>query len=155
MTELSPSAFRRVPAARNAQIKDEIIVTFKTTRDRDYYKSQTFNLAGKKNCSVRLELPNHLLGQHRLLAQAGQELRSKNSGSRTNIKFDDDRQRLVLDYKTKDGRWKRLCPDQAAGALDKQSEGAGIEETTTEDFRDLLSGGVSATGANAETLGGR
>jgi hypothetical protein len=150
--ELPQSSFRKVPNARNASIKDEVTVTFKCSRDRDYYKSQAFRLAGKKECSIRLELPNHMLGQHRLLSQAGQELRSKNQGCRTSIKFEDDGMRLVLDYRLQNGAWRRLCPDKAAEVLSSRG-GAGILETTSEDFRELISRGGVATGGNAQELG--
>ena len=59
---LPHSAFRRPPSNRNSAIKDEIIVCFKTSDDRDYIKSLAFWLAGKQSCSIRQELPRHLLG---------------------------------------------------------------------------------------------
>ena len=112
-------------------------------------------MAGKKGISIRLELPNHLLGQHRLLGQAGQQLRSKNQGCRTNIKFEDDGQRLVLDFKLKEGEWRRLCPDQAADAISSRGELPGIKETSSEDFASLLQPSGVATGGNAEAMGSR
>ena len=102
-----------------------------------------------KDHSIRLEIPNHLLGQHRVLGAAGQALRSGRSGTRTNIKFYDSLLRLVLDYKVQDGDWQRLCPDQAAQAVNTPRNGP-IKETTAADFKNLLG---PATGANATGLG--
>jgi hypothetical protein len=147
---LPRSAFRRAPAARNSLIKHEVVVTFATTQDRDLYKSLAYKLGGNKDLSIRLEIPNHLLGQHRVLNAAGQELRSGRPGCRTSIKFDDDGMRMVLDYRIKDGPWKRLCPDQAAAAVGKEGRRLGIEETSAEEFKDLL---TPLSGSNATPLG--
>ena len=147
---LPPSAFRRPPSNRNSAIREEIIVCFKTLGDRDYIKSLAYKLAGKKDHVVRLELPSHLLGQHRVLGKAGQELRAGLSGSKTIIRFDDDNLRLVMDYKTKDGPWKRLCPDQASAAVGTGTEERQTVETSATDFQALLR---PASGANAQPLG--
>jgi hypothetical protein len=146
---LQPSAFRQAPTSRKATIKNEVVVVFESVQDRDYFKSLSYRLSGKKDHSVRLELPSHLLGQHRVLGSAGQELRSGRSGTRTNIKFDDSNLRLVLDYRVPNGEWMRLCPDQAAEAI-SQPEGGSIKETTATAFKQLLR---PATGANATGLG--
>jgi hypothetical protein len=131
-------------------VKDEVVVTFSTPQDRDYYRSLSYKLAGKKDHSIRLELPSHLLGQHRVLSMAGQELRTGRKGCRTVIKFDDDKLRLVLDYKIQDEQWKRLCPEQAALVVGNRGEAQTIQETTAEAFKGLLR---PATGANAEEIG--
>jgi hypothetical protein len=145
---LPVSAFKRTPTNRNSTIKDEVIVTFLSTQDRDYVKSLAYKLAAKKDHSVRLELPAHLLGQHRVLSAAGQELRSGRTGSRTTIKFDDDNMRLIMDYRVPNGQWKRLCPEQASGVVSSQPRE--IQETSTEEFRGLLR---PLTGANLTEVG--
>jgi hypothetical protein len=91
-----------------------------------------------------------LLGQHRVLNAAGQELRSGRQGCRTNVKFDDEAQRLVLDYRLQDGQWKRLCPDQASAVVGREGRRMGIEETSADDFRDLL---TPLSGSNSTPLG--
>jgi hypothetical protein len=151
---LQPSAFRRPPTNRNSAVKEEVVITFANLHDRDYFKSLAFKLAGKKEHSIRLELPGHLLGQHRVLGKAGQELRSGQTGCRTVIRFDDDNMRLVLDYKIQNDQWKRLCPDQAATAVGTGANLQSIQETSAEDFRGLLRHNPSpATGANATGIG--
>jgi hypothetical protein len=131
------------------------VVLFKTVEDRDYMNSLAYKLAGRQGHSVRLELPNHLLGQHRVLGKAGRELRTGQPGCRTHVNFDDDKERLVLDYKLKDKPWRRLCPDQASEAVGSSSLDRQAEETSAEDFRGLLrrEGEDSATGANAQPIG--
>jgi hypothetical protein len=149
LLQLPPASFRRAIPNRNSKIKDEIVVCFSSPQDRDYVKAQSYKLAGKENMSLRLELPSHLLGQHRVLSSAAMELRKGKPGSRTSVKFDDDNLRLVLDYKVGDGPWKRLLPEQAAAVGDR-ARPIGLQETSADDFRSLLG---PATGANTESLG--
>jgi hypothetical protein len=110
--ELPPSAIRRVPTNRNAKVQNEVVVTFSTIQDRDYYRSLAYKLAGKKGRSIRLEIPNPMMGQHQVLNSLGQNLRTGNQGTRTNVRFDDEELRLVLDYKVQGSDvWKRVLPE--------------------------------------------
>ena len=147
---LPQTAFRRPPSNRNSTVKEEVVVTIANQHDRDYFRSLSFKLAGKKDHSIRLELPGHLLGQHRVLGMAGQSLRAGRTGCRTVIKFDDDNMRLVLDYRLQDDNWKRLCPDQASRAVGTSLSRGGAKETTAEAFKNLLR---PTSGANATPLG--
>jgi hypothetical protein len=147
---LPRAAFKRAPSNRNAKIQSEVVVAFATPQDRDFYKSMAFRLAGKKDHAIRLELPNHLLGQHRVLSKAGQELRSSNQGCRTNIRFDEETMKLVLDFKTQGAdAWKRVRVEQASAVVGQKS-GSGIQETSEEDLRELLE---PLSGANKTPLG--
>jgi len=130
-------------------------VSFRCPEDRDYIRSLAYKLPGKKDHSIRLELPSHLLGQHRVLARAGQRLRAGQQNCRTNICFNDSNQRLVLDYKLQDGDWSRLCPDQASKAVGVVASRGGAKETTAEAFKSLLGPATEgpASGANAVALG--
>ena len=67
---LPQSAFRKAQLNRNATIENEVVVSFASTQDKDYFKSLSYRLAGKKDHSMRLELPGHLLGQNRVLSAA-------------------------------------------------------------------------------------
>ena len=89
------------------------------------------------------------MGQHRVLSQAAQKLRTANQGARTNINFDDSTMQLALDYKVKDGLWSRLRPDQAKEVINTEEKGRG-GDTSSQDFLKLLGPG---TGANATNLG--
>ena len=149
--DLPSSAIKR-GAGRNSVIQKEVVVTFKSYQDRDYYKSMAYRLAGKKNFSIRLEIPLHLLGQHRVLGTAAQSLRAANKGCRTNIRFDDDQRRMVLDYKLDGEPWGRLAPDQAAQVVSQRRGGApSMAETSAEAFGALLG---PTTGSNSTPLGG-
>jgi hypothetical protein len=145
--DLGTSSYRRVPLRPQDRIKNEVIVQFTSVRDSDIVKAAGFKLAGT-NSSMRLELPSHLLGQHRILSKAGADLRKTRPGSRTHIKFDDEALSIVMDYKLKDGDWMRLRPDQAKLAI-PASAPKEIKETSSQEFEQLLTPSTPATGANA------
>ena len=101
---INRSAIRRVPLRQSDRIKNEVVVHFPSGKDRDSVKAAGFSLTGTQ-CAMRLELPSHLLAQHRLLSQAAQNLRKSKTGTRTNIKFDDNTMDMVLDYRLDGGQW--------------------------------------------------
>ena len=144
---LTKSSVRRVPSRPNDRIKDEVVVQFSTIQDRDIVKAAGFRLAGTDG-SMRLELPSHLLGQHRALSNAAKSLRKSRPGTKTYVKFDDEELSLVMDYRLAGGSWTRLRPDQAKTAVPPEPEAA-LKEVSAEEFSSLLS---PASGANATPL---
>jgi hypothetical protein len=147
LADLKRSSYRKVPSRPNDRIKDEVVVKFASTRDRDSVKAAGFKLAGKEH-SMRLEIPAFLLGQHRTLNRAALKLREAKPGTKTYVKFEDDSMSLVLDYRLQNGTWSRIRPEQAKQAI-PASAPAPISEATAEEFSDLLS---PATGANTTPL---
>ena len=103
MQRLPTQAIKKLPQGRDKRFSKEAVVKFGSVSDRDMVKSAAFRLANHKDNTIRLEIPNHLLSQHRLLSLAAQRLGQANKNSHTNIKFDDDSLCLVLDYKVANG----------------------------------------------------
>ena len=162
--ELDPEVLVGVPVdgikkaviTRDKRFAKEHVITFGSVSDRDLVKSAAFKLAGKKEKSIRLEIPNHLLGGHRVLAGIAKKLRTNHQGCRTNIVLDDNDMSIALDYRTDpDGDWTRIRPQQAREALPKDDKSRGLREASVEELTNLLkSGGESRlTGANALPLG--
>jgi hypothetical protein len=148
MDRLTDRSIRKLPTRKQGKFSEEAVVVFDSVSDRDMVKSSAYHLAGQKDASIRLELPAHLLSQHRMLSSAAQSLRKAREGCKTNLRFDDDTMKLVLDYKVKDSPWARLRPEQARGVVAPAD--IGIQETSTEDFSKLLEN--PSTGANSIPL---
>ena len=144
LEDLGRDAIRSLPSRQTDRIKSEVVVRFSSVRDRDLVKAAGFKLAGT-NGSMRLELPSHLLGQHRALTKAAANLRKAKPRTRTYVKFEDDTLSLVMDYRLEGGTWHRLRPDQAKQAVPDAAPRK-IDEVSAEQFESLLN---PATGANA------
>ena len=158
MDRLSKKSIRKLPTRQGGRFSQEAIVKFDSIADRDMVKGSSYKLAGSNDASIRLELPTHLLSQHRVLSSAGQRLRSAYKGCRTNLRFEDETQELVLDYKLQDKQWSRLRHEEAR-KLNPQTV-ASVQDTSSEDFARLLDqaprsapSGAKATGANAQPIG--
>jgi hypothetical protein len=78
------------------------------------------------------------------LSEAGSKFRQSNVGGRTNLKFDDEKMQLALDYRAKDGDWKRLRPEQAREVL----------ATKISDTRDVTAEEFASTLTNYTPIGG-
>ena len=136
IARISEKNIRKPPARPGSKFEHEVVVRFDSVYDRDNAKAAAFRLAGNAGHSLRLELPTHLLSQHRLLSEAGQKFRQSNAGGRTNLRFDDEKMQLVLDFKGKDGVWKRLRPEQAREVLATAVRES--QDSTSEEFASLL-----------------
>ena len=147
LDSLERDAIRTLPARPNDRIKDEVVIKFASVKDRDLVKAAGFKLAGTEG-SMRLELPSHLLGQHRTLNRAAADLRKAKPGTKTYVKFEDESQSLVMDYRLEGGGWHRLRPEQAREALPTAAPQQ-IAEVSAQDFEALLG---PATGANATPI---
>ena len=76
----------------------------------------------------------------RALSSASYRLKRKYEGCKSNIKYDDERMDLVLDFKTSDGSsWRRLHPWQAR---EMPTEEGRSEEMSTSDMTELLREGA-------------
>lgn len=118
---------------------------------RDVVRSSAFNLAGQTDCGIRLEIAHHLMPNFKALNRASYKLRQKYASCKRNIKYDDEKADLVLDFKTTaEASWKKLRPDQAR----ELERGLGdAEELSASDMSELLEAGEAEdtlTGANAE-----
>jgi hypothetical protein len=151
MDRVRQDSIKKLPPGRDKRLSEEAIVKFSGPADRDMVKGAAFRLAGKQGHSIRLEIPNHLLSQHRILSSVAHKLRQANQGSRTNIKFQDGEMTLVLDYRVgNDGQWKRLYPEQAAEVAQRQGTSVGTTRATAREFEELLT--PRLTGGNAQNI---
>jgi hypothetical protein len=146
---LTVKSVRKNTITRDKRYQKEVLVTFACIEDRDQVKSSGYRLAGKPNSSIRIELPNHLLGSHRILGNTAKRLRENIVGCKTSIKLDDSVLDVVLDYKLLGKEiWKKIRPAEARQALPKATEIHGLE-TDAEEIRALLTPSANPlTGAN-------
>ena len=114
-----PAAKPTSDPARPIQVKDEVLVRFDSTRERDDVRSFAKNLE-RKGRGLRLEVPDHLWPSFRVLQQLGYELRLKNPNLRRNVLFDDVNCDLKMDFSTDTGTtWKTVSPSEARRSLEK------------------------------------
>ena len=120
----------------NSTIDHEVAVEFPTVDLRDVVRQSAYNLAGKTNCGIRLEIAHHLMANFKALNTASFKLKQKHSSCKRNIKYDDETLDLVLDFKLdEDANWKKLRPSQARQML--KNEGVS-EEVTASDMSNIL-----------------
>ena len=100
----------------SAKVRDEVLVTFETTRQRDEVRSHAKNLE-KKGRGLRLEVPEHLWPSFRVLQELGFELRQKTPGLRRNVLFDDTSRDLKVDFSCDNVSWKSVSPSDARKTL--------------------------------------
>ena len=98
------------------RVRDEVLVTFETVRERDEVRSHARNLE-KKGRGLRLEIPEHLWPSFRVLQDLGYELKQKNAALRRNVLFDDVARDLRLDFAKDDTGWKTVSPSEARKTL--------------------------------------
>ena len=105
-------------SARSAPVRDEVLVRFESARERDDVRSFAKNLE-RKGRGLRLEVPDHLWGNFRVLQQLGYELKLKNPNLRRNVLFDDAKSDLKMDVTTDGKTWKTVSPAEARSSLEK------------------------------------
>ena len=102
----------------NQRVRDEVLVTFESIRERDDVRGHTKNLE-KKGRGLRLEIPDHLWPSFRVLQDLGYELKQRNSALRRNVLFDDAKKDLKVDFSTDATNWRTVSPDEARKSLQK------------------------------------
>ena len=110
---------------------------------RDIVRRAARELGGDPTSGIRLEIPRHLQKNLRSLESVSFALKRKHNGMRRNIKFDDDRMDLVLDFCTNPSdpasAWKKIRPEQAALVKSKVAgQGQASEEMTGDEIGRLL-----------------
>ena len=118
------SATQSLPRSK---VKDEILVHFHTIEDRDLVYSHARNLAkhtGK--AGIRLEIPQHLRPDFKLLESHGNTIRTMYGPAvKRSIRFDDSECSLVLNMRlTPDDPWVAVSVDQAREAKKMRSQAA-------------------------------
>ena len=110
--------------------RDEVLVTFGSSRKRDLVVSHSTNLADKVNtegrptAGVRLEVPGELSDTFRLLSRFGTRLRARHgAGTKRHIKFDDFHGSLYSNIKLPgDSTWTRITLEMARDDLDASTK---------------------------------
>ena len=104
--------------SRQTAVKDEVLVSFETVRERDDVRSFAKNLE-RKGRGLRREIPDHLWPSFRVLQQLAYELKKKNPSLKRNILFDDDRRDLKMDISTDSTTWRTVLPADARKSLQR------------------------------------
>lgn len=139
LADAEDSQIRRVPRAPASKIVDEVVVEFPTVDLRDVVRGSAYNLAGHPDAGIRLEIAHHLMPNFKALSRTSYQLKQRYPKCKRNIKYDDERSDLVLEFKTDDGStWKRLRPDQARAMVESNDR----EELSASDMSEILSAGV-------------
>ena len=99
-------------------VKDEVLVRFETSRERNDVRSFAKNLE-RKGRGLRLEIPDHLWPNFRILQQLGYELKVKHPKLRRNVLFDDLHADLKMDLSTDGTTWKTVMPGEARSSLER------------------------------------
>ena len=109
---------RADPRPAGGAVRDEVLVKFDSARERDDVRSYAKNLE-RKGRGLRLEVPDHLWSNFRVLQQVAYELKLKNPTLRRNILFDDANHDLKMDFTTDGSTWKTVVPRDARKSLEK------------------------------------
>ena len=91
----------------DSQIKNQVLVTFESSRQRDEIKAKTVNLRGLAGVGCQMEPPDHLRGQYQVFQNLAYCLKKKTPDLKRSIKFDDREQALIMDVKAGD-KWKTI-----------------------------------------------
>ena len=103
---------------RSAKDKGEVLATFETKEDRDSVKAGGINLAGDRESGMAIHVPGHLMDNLIALNGVGYNIKSKHSGVKRTVKFDDTKQDVYLDICI-NGNWKRITPTKAKSVMEK------------------------------------
>ena len=88
-----------------SKIHDEVIVQFTKVEDRDVVYAYAGNLAKQNGkAGIRLEIPEHLRADFRMLESHGNAVRAAiGQGVRRSIRFDDAERNLILNIRLEEG----------------------------------------------------
>ena len=132
---------RRVGSGRKrdsgaTNIKDEVLVIFDSTRDRDDVRSFAKNLE-RRGRGLRLEVPDHLWSSFRVLQKVAYELKQKHPDLKRNVLFDDDARDLKLDVCI-ETEWKTIYPADARKSLTKMGKNVEKQALAASKLDELL-----------------
>ena len=104
------------------------------------------NLAKYKDeAGMRLEIPNYLQKDFKILMRLAYLLKKSNPDLKRNIKFDEDRENLFLDMQLrKDDQWKRVRPDEARKAVQGRNDSEGLFEVIADELVSLMADAAAA-----------
>ena len=129
----------RLGQSRRSKIRDEVLIELATLQQRDIIQSYAVNLAKKSGTAgIRMEIPQHLEGDFRLLEEHAGLLNKRRPGTKRSVKFDDIAQGLCIDIKLPDSeQWHRFTTSQIrelgvreGGGMEGSVGGESAEERT-------------------------
>ena len=156
---------RRTRQAKKSNVNNEVLVFFADKYARDQvvanakFLSQYRLQCGKPSAGLRMNYPDHLSADFRVLDWYGAELNRRFPGTKRNIRFDDDTEGLRMDVKVPHNNdWLKIHPQMARDIkLQRTDEDATrvrhVLETPplytpgTPSSNNLLTGGNSVTKA--------
>ena len=117
LAKMGSISIKKVFSAPSARIQNEVIALFESNEVRDAVRRAAKELAGNKDSGIRLEIPLYLQPSLKALEAVSFALKKKNPGMSRNVKFDDERLDLVLDFclnpEAITASWRKLGPAQA------------------------------------------
>ena len=96
--------------SRRSRIKDELLIRFRKSNDRDVAQSYAPNLANVgSEAGLRMQIPDHLKGLFKQFEKHAAALKQKHPTLKRSIKFDDSCQSLAMDAKLSASKgWQRI-----------------------------------------------
>ena len=140
----------RDPASKTP---DEVLILFESKRSRDAVKAAGKHLAGLGgSAGMKLHIPGHLQGNFNTLQNLGYHLKQSDETIRRSIKFDDEREDLVMDVFV-DNAWQRIRPEEAKKVADENPDiSSGPKILSAAGITSILKKKNPATGANTVPL---
>ena len=88
---------------------------------------------------MRLQIPDHLQKDFRILMNLSYDLKRKHNGLKRNVKFDESDGGLFMDLKlSDDSDWKRIKRERAAAAVKKRRGSNVTAELDERELREML-----------------
>ena len=102
----------RISQTRRSTIKDEVLVRFANSQQRDVIQSYASNLAAVQGkAGIRIEVPDHLRGLFRQYETHAANLKNKFGSLKRAIRFDNAEQSLYMDVKLDNTDWHRVSAE--------------------------------------------
>ena len=107
-----------IAPGRQAKERGEVLAIFETKEDRDTVKAGGTELAGKREVGMSIHVPGHLMDNFAALNGVAYSIKTKHTGVKRAVKFDDMKQDIYLDICI-NGNWKRVTPTKARAVMEK------------------------------------
>ena len=123
------------PEYAAGNLSKEALVTFFCPRKRDMLLTKSPNLAsridsdGRPTAGLRLEIPDELMKQFRILSRFGTRLRARHGlGTKRHIKFEDMDASLFMNIKLPgDDAWSKVTVDTAIADMDRVARAESVD----------------------------
>ena len=125
---------------KRSKNKKEVVAVFENKQIRDAIKAQGPSLANYRDkAGMQLQIPDHLQKDFQSLISVAYDLKRKNPELKRNVKFDEERLGLFMNFQMSEGsQWRRIWPDQARKALNARPERTNDMAVEDEEIMTLL-----------------